>query len=166
MTKTAKAGKAKPTKKATTSCETQIRWMPKKKRHSKLTTLTRDVVAPIASLIKQAYKMGLQELIQRVCDEHFVAVVDLFRSGLQRVDEHTLAARRARKDMWWRLRQPPYNFSYPRIARVFGVDHTTVLKTLRRYEQSGASAGVDGAGRCRPDPGVRCELGLDMSLPH
>lgn len=97
--------------------------------HEALSRLEAEA-ARIRKQIRSAEAAGaapfdLRALIRAVADEEGVPVEDIMR----RTRTHKIA--KARWKIWATLKKR--GWSYPRIARPFRVDHTTVLYGVRRF---------------------------------
>ena len=71
-------------------------------------------------------RIGALPLLEAVCAEHHVLPEQVLGRGRSR----SVAA--ARHHLWLVLRDS-LDFSYPEIAALFDVDHTTVLMGVRSY---------------------------------
>lgn len=76
----------------------------------------------------------LLDLVDEVCRTRRVTRDEL--CGRRR----TKAIARARRELWWRLRNhPELHFSYEEIGRLFGRHHSTVLLGIRAHERTATS---------------------------
>ena len=48
----------------------------------------------------------------------------------------------ARADLWSRLREPPYSWSYTRISQICGVDTSTVITSVKNYRKRQQKVGA------------------------
>lgn len=70
---------------------------------------------------------GLLDLVDDIARSHHVETFDILGRG--RSKQIAFARRHA-----WAVVRWTFDFSYPEIGRLFGVDHTSVLAGVRKYE--------------------------------
>lgn len=94
---------------------------------------------PIEASAKRAldalHERGLFDELHAVCKVYAVTPAEVCSR------QRTKNIVRARHDFWCRLRNREGScFSYPEIARLFGMDHTTVLAAVRSFESGSATS--------------------------
>ena len=73
-------------------------------------------------------KQGFLPLVEEVAREHLVLPEELLSK------DRTAGIAAARRHLWWELRKR-HKLSYPRIGRLVGLDHTTILSGCKKAEK-------------------------------
>lgn len=103
----------------------------KRAQAQRMATIEREKrIASTRQTVKLDAPTWVKMIIADCCRKRAIPADQALRKHVR--TPHILACRR---EIFWRLRNSYFRPSYPRIAGWFGLDHTTVMHAVRKYEQ-------------------------------
>lgn len=110
-------------------------------------SLAEDHSAPFQRSEVSAFRT---EITARICREHGVSIGELFTR------DHKRRGAMARHALWSAFRdRSPEVYSYPRLGKMFGYHHTTIMWGVRRHRAHVRAGGYQRDYRDSLTPGSR-----------